>query len=433
MLIRAKSHAVIARAVILCALVGADLRAQAPDSLLAARMDTEASTVAASLRAKGHAGPVLYVLTQAYAQQPREKMDEIADTLLSIAVGLPGDDFEAHRTRTSAARALMAAASIDTTPVSGPGRRRRIPYAGGVDRLIKLVESSPDVGAQASALNELRDIMDRSDYLAFVRQVAMSQSPAVLPAIRILYEQTGPEGLAILRELYEKGRITLPHIDEVLERVAPPDWSGTRITQRLAFPRKSDPSAADVAELLRTHADAGLVAWVLTQAYAPVPRARLDSIADTLAHIAITFPDENPRAAITRREAEQALSLAGSGRIGVDSGGKVIPYAGAASRLMRIVENAQDPGIRARAVTSMMLLPDTTQRLPILRKIATSRNGVAITALEILNLKSGPEGLEVLRELHRKGLVAEPRARDYLDRAASARGWMAPGIRAPIQ
>jgi hypothetical protein len=100
---------------------------------------------------------------------------------------------------------------------------------------------------------------------------------------------------------------------------------------------------------------------------------------------------------------------------------------------MRIVENAQDPGIRARALTSMMLLPDTSQRLPTLRKVATSRNGVAITALEILNLKSGPEGLELLRELHRKGLVTEPRAREYLDRAASARGWMTPGIRAPMQ
>src|SRR5687768_10773756 len=222
------------------------LGAQAPANPRVARMDTEASTVAAELRTKGNPGPALYVLTQAYAPQPREKMDEIADTLLSIAVGLPGTDTVAHRTRTSAARTLMAAASIDTMPAYDSDGRRPNPYPGGVDRLMKLVENSPDVGHQGSALRELQGIMDHNEYVAFVRQVAMSQSPAVLSAIRILNEDTGPEGAAVLRDLYEKGLITLPHIDEVLDRaVSDRGWSGTRVTQRIAIPRKPDPSAAD--------------------------------------------------------------------------------------------------------------------------------------------------------------------------------------------
>lgn len=429
-----KLRAMIVRAAVVSTFLGAELLAQAPADRRIARMDTEASTVAAMLRTKGHPGQAIHVLTQAYAPHPREKMDEIADTLLSIAVGFQGTDIVAHRTRTAAAHTLMRAATIDTTPASGSGGRRPIPYPGAAERLILLAENSSDVGHQASALRSLQSLMDTSAYIAFVRQVAMSQSPAVMAAVEILKEQTGSEGVAVLRDLYEKGLITRPHIDEFLDRrLSGQGWSRTTVASRIPVPQKPDPSAADIAELLRSHASAGLVAWVLTQAYVTAPRSRLDSIADTLTHIAITFPGDDAKAARTRRAAEHALSLAGSGRIGVDSGGKVVPYAGAASRLMRIVQNAQDPGIRARALTSMLLLPDTAQRLPTLRKVATSRNGVAVTAVEILNLTSGPEGLEVLRELRRKGLVTEPNARRYLDRAASARGWMAPGIRAPMQ
>lgn len=409
------------------ALGGAELPAQAPAIRWAAEMDTDASTVAATLRAEGHAGTAFHVLTQAYAPQSRAKMDEIADTLLLIAIGFPGTDIVAHRTRTSAARTLISAAATDTRPVTGTDGRRRTPYPGAVDRLIKLVENSPDVGHQASALRALGKIMDKSDYLAFVRQVAMSQSDAVMPAIDILNEQTGPEGLAVLRDLYEKGLITLPYVEEYLIRVVSGrGWAGTSGPTRTTVLGKRDPSAADLAELLRSHAISGSVAWVLTQAYAPAPRSRLDSIADTLAHIAITFPGDDARAARTRRAAEDALALAGSGRMGTNDGGKVVPYDGAASRLMMIVEKAHDPGIRARALTSMMLLPDTARRIPTLRKVATSRNGVAITAVEILNLQSGTEGLAVLRELRLKGLVTEPRAREYLDRTAGARGWVTP-------
>jgi hypothetical protein len=91
------------------------------------------------------------------------------------------------------------------------------------------------------------------------------------------------------------------------------------------------------------------------------------------------------------------------------------PYPGAGERLMRIVEYAPGVGIRAGALHSLLAQPDRAQTLRYLRDVAVSGNQVAYVAVGFLGRDTGPEGLAILRELHRTDAVVEPIAKRELE------------------
>lgn len=192
-------------------------------------------------------------------------------------------------------------------------------------------------------------------------------------------------------------------------------------TSRLhAQPLSREPTAAEVAALLRGQGHAGGAVAVLTQAYSPQPRRKMDDIADSLVAIATGFPGDDLRGARTRGAALSTLLLAGIGTREVTGFERPIPYAGAADRFMRIAETAQDVGISGGALRALTELPDKTRLLPFLRKVATSQNVAAWVAVTILVRDTGPEGQAIARELYGQRLVTERSAREVLDRLAAA-------------
>jgi hypothetical protein len=193
-------------------------------------------------------------------------------------------------------------------------------------------------------------------------------------------------------------------------------------------PMSREPTAAEVATLLRTRGHAGAAQAVLTQAYSVQPQQKMDEIADTLVVIAATFPGDDFRGAHTRGAALITLLLAGQGSSGIVGINRAVPYAGAVDRLIRIAETAQDVGISGQALDALTKLPDKSRLLPFLRQIATSQNAAAWVAVGILIRETGPEGQTIARELCRGGLVKERNAWEDLDRLAAVYGLRSPRL-----
>jgi hypothetical protein len=181
--------------------VSSQLRSQQPSA------NPTGSEVAALLRAHGNSWWAVSVLTQARGPQPIERLDEIADSLVAIAVSFPGMDFRGVTTR-SAALSALASAGMGESGVVGMGHAT--PYAGAADRLMRIAEDGGDVGLRAAALWSLTKLPNKSKLLPFLRQVAESQNSAAFSAVTLLAQETGPEGRSMARELYLNGQITEP-------------------------------------------------------------------------------------------------------------------------------------------------------------------------------------------------------------------------------
>jgi len=184
-----------------------------------------------------------------------------------------------------------------------------------------------------------------------------------------------------------------------------------------------DPDAAEIAALLRNQGRYGTAISVLAQSRGPEPKPKLDAIADSLVVIAISFPGNDYRGGSTRMAALRALLAAGAGESGVVGIPHGVPYTGAAARLMRMAETAEDVGISGTALWALTRLPNNAELLPYLQEFATSQNRVAYKAVDLLARQTGPEGQAIARELYRRGRVTEPTAKDLLDRIASEYRW----------
>lgn len=156
---------------------------------------------------QGNTGAAIRALRQQDGPHPRHELDAIADTLAAIAISYPGEDLASARIR-DAARSALVLASV--------GRQGGTPYDGVADRLFRIAVQGNDGGA-LSALTRLRD---RAQSRALLRSVAVSQHKLAFAAVDYVARRTGPEGLAVARELYREKLVTEQYAREVLARVA---------------------------------------------------------------------------------------------------------------------------------------------------------------------------------------------------------------------
>lgn len=201
----------LAIAMVLTLATGAELRSQR------ITRDPDAAEVAALLRNQGRYGGAIAVLSQARGPEPQQKMDAIADSLVVIAVSFPGDDHRGASTRMAALRALLAAGTGESGVV---GIERAVPYAGAADRLMQMAETAEDVGIRGTALWALTRLPNKAKLLPYLHQFATSRNRVAYRAVTLLARETGPEGLAMARELYRGGRVTERTAKETLDRIA---------------------------------------------------------------------------------------------------------------------------------------------------------------------------------------------------------------------
>lgn len=186
-----------------------------------------------------------------------------------------------------------------------------------------------------------------------------------------------------------------------------------------------EPTAAKVADALRTAGHSAGAVNVLTQARGPRPAQLLDDIADTLVAVATSPSSDDLRGAKMRLAAVDALMLAGRGSTLIDDGSGGVRYVGAAPRLMRLAETAPDVGIRAAALSALMALPDSLPYYRFLARVAGSPSAAAYTATHLL-IRGGPTGLSVARDLYLANTVTDKSSRWALDGAAHEFGWTRP-------
>lgn len=200
-------------------MIGSSVMVIAPKSVRSQASITEpkAAEIAAALRIQGHSNGALAVLTQARRQQQQSAMHEIADSLVAIAATFPGTDIRATRTRGAALSTLLLAGQGQSGVV---GITSGTPYSGAVDRLMRIAETSNDVGIRGTALWALTQVPDRTRLVPYLRNIATSQNPAAHRAIDLLNEEVGPPGRSLLLELYRGGLVTQPSAQEKLDRLA---------------------------------------------------------------------------------------------------------------------------------------------------------------------------------------------------------------------
>jgi hypothetical protein len=99
------------------------------------------------------------------------------------------------------------------------------------------------------------------------------------------------------------------------------------------------------------------------------------------------------------------------------------PYDGAAERLFRIAEQASDVGERGGALYALTRVPNRTEALQFLRRVATSDSPVAHAAVGFLARNMGEEGLATVKQLHQEGGVVQPWAVRELAGIAQHHGW----------
>jgi hypothetical protein len=173
--------------------------------------------------------------------------------------------------------------------------------------------------------------------------------------------------------------------------------------------------ARQIAEDLRDMRGSAMAVRLLRQMDGPRSVAELDEIGDTLAAIAISSTGKGETNRYARTAATDALIMAAIG-----SGGT--SYAGAAERLYRIARDSRD-GMNGGALAGLLRIPDRRITLDYMQRLATIDKLIARTAVILLASSLGPEGLAVLRDLHRDSSVVHRDARDYLRLVAHDHGW----------
>jgi len=163
-----------------------------------------AATVSHSLRTIGDDTRGQSFLTQANGSQSREQLDEVADTLTVIAIGLPGNSALTKSARVSAVTSLLLAGTAKTGIAS---RADGVPYEGAAERLRRIVESGRHEGVRSLALLHLNELDRSSRMLEYLRSHDMSEHAIAATAVEILLEKRGSEGRAVARELYRSAAV----------------------------------------------------------------------------------------------------------------------------------------------------------------------------------------------------------------------------------
>jgi len=157
---------------------------------------------------------------------------------------------------------------------------------------------------------------------------------------------------------------------------------------------------------------------VLRQMDRPVSRARLDELADSLAAFAIRTEPESRREVAAISIAVNSLGWAAM------TGDTGVPYAGAASRLLRIAEQGTGTA-PSGAISAISRLPDRQEALRMLTYCAALDRPVAFAAIGHLDQSMGPEGRAALKALYERGAIRNRLAQDVADDVARRERWTA--------
>lgn len=163
-----------------------------------------------SLREKGSVGHAQRTLMQIDGPVPRGVQDELADSMVAYVSAV------ARRGSTDDANAVLSI--VHALSLSGMRGMSGTPYAGAGERLLQLAHSV-DLTTGARIVYALSELVDQTEARARLRTFATSAHPAAYIAIEHLARME-PEGVVVLRELWEKQAVTEPKARGRLQSIA---------------------------------------------------------------------------------------------------------------------------------------------------------------------------------------------------------------------
>ena len=178
------------------------------------------------LRETGSAAPAKRFLSQEGQRHPLWELNELADSLVAIAVSYrSGDPLASMRLAREAQNALAVSAlpgdiAERAQKLAGRGLPPPVVYPHAFDRLVEVYRRAEDAGIKGSTLWLLTQLGDTARAVAFLGDVAVSNANIASEAIRYLSMDAGTAGLALLRRLHESGAVVEPHARENLEALA---------------------------------------------------------------------------------------------------------------------------------------------------------------------------------------------------------------------
>jgi hypothetical protein len=184
------------------------------------------------------------------------------------------------------------------------------------------------------------------------------------------------------------------------------------------------PAALEVAAGLRAQAEQGRMdhaLLALIQLWRTHPSEELEALADSLMEVGIDLAThQGPGGHTIGSVAANSLITAATWR--PDPGhGRGMAYPPAADRVVEMAYRL--PGGDVGILNQVRPIIGDEQWVARMRQIATSDLDPGAARAVVTLEREGSGGIEVLRELYDEDLVAEPRARWWLQELAKARGW----------
>lgn len=186
---------------------------------LGARQCPTAASVSRTLRAEVEAGNtlafshVLPALVQLCVPAPLEDvgdLDALADTVVAIALE--------HAERDLASGTIRQAINVLGASGEWSHPRRGTRYTGAVPRLARIASEAPRVSALA--LGRMIAQPEREAVIGYLAEFAELDSPAANIAVIYLANRVGPEGVEVLRSLFERGAVQEPRAVRRVDAIA---------------------------------------------------------------------------------------------------------------------------------------------------------------------------------------------------------------------
>lgn len=159
---------------------------------------------------RGRGGAVEALLRQQRGSLTGDALDALADSLVNVALQHRFADQGAQAAITAAAALAVAGAE------AGPGVR----YARAFDNLERMYRESSLDRFRAGVLTLFPHMPNRVRALGFLAEVAASNEMPAREAVRVLYSDTGPAGVARLRRMHGAGTVVEPAARVLLSSIA---------------------------------------------------------------------------------------------------------------------------------------------------------------------------------------------------------------------
>lgn len=169
------------------------------------------SSALTQLRESGHSTLAQIFLMQLRGPRAPAELDELADSLVAVAIDYRRGDPLSKRRAASAARVTIAGAAASEEGIAYP---RAFP------RLVRIYEDAGEVGVEGATLWLMSLLPNAGPVLEYLEAVATSRDRAAFQAVTVLSRDMGPAGVARLRRLHREGEVTEPGAVEWLRRIA---------------------------------------------------------------------------------------------------------------------------------------------------------------------------------------------------------------------